>query len=140
MRRIAFLALLTFVVGSAEVAWADETDVLSVIQKYEKAFNNDDLSAMSALISDDAIIDSRIANRKVTKPEWAKISADSIKAHNVLSAEFKDLKVTMTDPTHAVVAGKVNVRTMNARPSWLTEWKLEQRNGQWLIVETNNKY
>ena len=36
------------------------------------------------------------------------IAADSIKAHNILGAEFKDLKVTMTDPTHAVVAGIVS--------------------------------
>jgi hypothetical protein len=139
MRRIAFSMLLTFVIGWAVVAWGHEADVLLVIQKYEKAFNNDDLNGMSALISDDAMVDSKIAKRKVSKPEWAKIAADSIKAHSILGAEFKDLKVTMTDPTHAVVAGTVNVRLMNARPSWLHEWKLEQRSGQWLIVETNYK-
>ena len=139
MRRIAFSTLLTLVIGWSVVAWATEPDVLVIIQKYEKAFNNDDLSGMSALISDDAMIDSKIAKRKVTKPEWAKIVADSIKARSIVSAEFKDIKVTMTDPTHAVVTGTINVRTTNARPSWLHEWKLEQRNGQWLIVETNFK-
>jgi hypothetical protein len=45
----------------------------------------------------------------------------------------------MIDPTHAVVSGTINVRTTNARLSWLHEWKLEHRNGQWLVVETNYK-
>jgi hypothetical protein len=137
MRRIAFSTLLILVLGWTVVVWATESDVLVIIQKYEKAFNNDDLGGMSILISDDAMIDSKIAKRKVTKPEWAKIVADSIKARSIVSAEFKDLKVTTTEPTRALVTGNINVRTTNARPSWLHEWKLEQRNGQWLIVETN---
>jgi hypothetical protein len=45
----------------------------------------------------------------------------------------------MIDPTYAVVSGTINVRTTNARLSWLHEWKLEHRNGQWLVVETNYK-
>lgn len=89
MRRIAFSMLLTLVIGWAVVAWATEPDVPATIQKYEKAFNNDDLSGMSALISDDAMVDSKIAKRKITKTEWAKIAADSIKAHSIVGAEFK---------------------------------------------------
>jgi hypothetical protein len=45
MRRIAFSMLLTLVIGWTMVAWATEPNVLAIIQKYEKAFNNDDLSA-----------------------------------------------------------------------------------------------
>jgi hypothetical protein len=49
------------------------------------------------------------------------------------------MTVTMSDPSRATVLGTVFVVMKTDRASGRAEYKLEKRDGRWLIVETNPK-
>ena len=91
------------------------------------------------LIADDAKLWLRAEKRYVTKPEWLKEIQRQFSAKRVLGAEWKDTWVKMVDPTHSVVETKIVVdytRPTGTPPlSYDAEYKLEQRDGKWLIVE-----
>jgi hypothetical protein len=145
------LLLAIALLAWAPTVWAQEAEVLTVIKAYEKAYNASDLPGMSAIVADDAKMDSRIEKRKMTKAEWAKVIDTQFRAKQILGVEFKDPKVTMTDPTHAMVTVTVVIQIVRragsgagsdsrgATPAFDAEWKFEQRAGIWLLVETTWK-
>jgi hypothetical protein len=55
-------------------------------------------------------------------------------------AEYKDLKVSLGEATHAVAEGMIYIHVQGGQNIiQKNEWKLEKRDGRWLIVETNYK-
>jgi hypothetical protein len=60
---------------------------------------------------------------------------DVFKRGDLISAEIRDMTIT-TDPSRATVLGTVFLVTRTGRPSGRAEYKLEKRDGRWLIVET----
>jgi hypothetical protein len=65
--------------------------------------------------------------------------ANVFKSGSLVSVEVRDLTVTMADPTHATVIGTTFLVMKTDRASGRAEYKLEKRDGRWLIVETNPK-
>jgi hypothetical protein len=65
--------------------------------------------------------------------------AKLLKDGNVVSFEMRDLMVTVVDPTHATVLGTAFIVTKAERLSSRAEYKLEKRDGRWLIVSTDRK-
>jgi hypothetical protein len=97
------------------------------------------MSNLLAQYSDDAKIYSRVVNGQVSKDKYAEIMTDVFKRGDLISAEIRDMTITMTDPSRATVLGTVFLVTRTGRPSGRAEYKLEKRDGRWLIVETMAK-
>jgi ketosteroid isomerase-like protein len=127
------------VTTAAQGSSAEEAAVKDVVQTTVRAVNKDELTTMLAQFADDAVIDSRAAGGKVSKAKYAEVMADVFKKGDLISAELRDVNVTMADPTHATVVGTVYLQTRTNRLSGRNEWKLEKRDGRWLIVETTRK-
>jgi hypothetical protein len=136
---VAALLVLSPMTTAAQNVAGEEAAIKSVIETSIRSFNKDDLTTMLAQFADDAIIDSRAAGGKVPKAKYAEVMAEVVKKGDVISSEVRDMSITMTDPTHATVLGTVYLQTRTSRPSGRNEWKLEKRDGRWLIVETNRK-
>jgi hypothetical protein len=136
---VAALVAISPIPATAQSAGSEEAAIKSVIETSVRSFNKDDLNTMLAQFSDDAIIDSRAAGGKVPKAKYAEVMAEVVKKGDVISSELRDMSVTMTDPSHATVLGTVYLQTRTSRVSGRNEWKLEKRDGRWLIVETNRK-
>jgi uncharacterized protein (TIGR02246 family) len=134
---LAVVAVL--LVPTVAAAQAEEGAIKRVIETAAKAINKDDLTMVLAQYADDAKIYSRVVGRQVSKAEYAKIMADVFKAGNLINADLRDIKVTLDDPSRAIALGNVYVTTKTNRTSGRAEWKLEKRDGSWLIVETNPK-
>src|SRR5712691_9108036 len=111
LRLLAGSLLLTLVVFIATVHGqdADEVAVRKVIKTIEKAVSNEDLGLLLVQYSDDAIIDSKVAQGKVNKQKFAEITAAQFKAHAIVLIQYRDLRVTVADPTHATVLGTIYV-------------------------------
>jgi len=93
-----------------------------------------------AQFADDAKIDSKAAGANVSKPAYADAMAQAFSAGNMLSSSYSGLKISLVDATHAVAEGTLYINLKNGRRIVSRhEWKLEKRDGRWLIVETNHK-
>jgi ketosteroid isomerase-like protein len=125
--------------ASGQATGPDEASIRKAVETTVKAINKDDLPTMLANIADDAIIDSRAAGGKVSKAKYAEVMAEVFKKGDLISAELRDVSVTMSDPARAMLLGTVYIQTKTSRGSGRVEWKLEKRDGRWLIVETNRK-
>ena len=77
--------------------------------------------------------------KQVTKARYREVMANVFKSGNLVSVEVRDLTVTMTDPSRATVVGTTFLVMKTDRASGRAEYKLEKRDGRWLIVETNPK-
>ena len=115
---------------------ADEQAIRRVIEGFGIAINGQDLSALLGHIAEDAVIDSRFAGGKVGKQKYADAMARAFARHQLTGFEIRHIKVTMVDATHAMVLGTIVPRLEGRRLTYDHEWKLEKRDGLWLIVET----
>ena len=141
LRLLAVSLFLTLVfIATAHGQNADEVAVRTVIETIEKAVSNEDLGLLLAQYADDAMIDSKVAGGKVTKQKFAEITAAQFKAHAIVLIQYRDIAVTVADPTHATVLGTLYVTAKpDRRFIWRNEWRLEKRDRQWVVVETNFK-
>ena len=121
--------------GQAE----EEAAIKKVVQTMARSINKDDLNTLLAQLADDAKIYTRVERAQVSKARYGEIMTEVFKSGNLISAEVRNMTVTLTDPTHATVIGTVFLVTRTDRPSGRAEYKLEKRDGRWLIVETNPK-
>jgi hypothetical protein len=142
--RLAVLALIAFVVAmpvraAAQGSGGDEMAAIKVVETASAAINKEDLQLLLAQFADDARIDSKAAQAKVSKDKYAEAMAAAFKSYSIVRVEHRDLRATLSDGTHASVLGTVYMTTKTARPVFAHEWKLEKRAGRWLIVETNYK-
>ena len=116
---------------------ADEEAIRRVIESFGIAINGGDLPTLLGHIADDAVIDSRFARGKVSKQKYADAMARAFERHQLTHFEIRHIKVAMVDATHATVLGTIFPRTEGRRYTFDHEWKLEKRDGIWLIVETS---
>jgi uncharacterized protein (TIGR02246 family) len=136
---LAVLVTVGSVLTTAQTAVADEAAIKKVVEASARALNKDDLTTVLAQYADDAMIDSRAAGGKVPKQKYAEVMAEVIKKGDLINVELRDVNVKMTDPARATVLGTVYLQTRTSRLSGRNEWKLEMRDGRWLIVETTRK-
>ena len=62
------------------------------------------------------MIDSAAAGGKVTKARYAEVMADVLQKGNLISADTRDMSVTLHDSSRAIVLGTVYLRTRTGRP------------------------
>ena len=136
---VAALLAASPIACAAQSSGGEEGAIKQVVEATVKAVNKDDLTMMLAHFADDAMIDSRAAGGKVSKARYAEVMAEVFKKGDLISAEVRDFNITVGDPSHATVLGTVYLQTRSNRLSGRNEWKLEKRDGRWLIVETNRK-
>lgn len=117
---------------------AESKQVKSVIDQLFKALNSNDLKLLLAQLSDDAMIDSKVAQGKVSKPAYGEAMARAFQNRNFPFSDYSGLKIALVDATHAVAEGTLYVHSKNPTMSKY-EWKLEKRDSRWLIVESNYK-
>ena len=125
--------------AAAQGSDSEEAAIKKVIETMVRAVNKDQLNVMLAQFADDAVIDSSAAGGKVSKVKYGQVMADVFQKGNLISADVRDMNVTMTGSSRATVLGTVYLQTRTARPTARVEYKLEKRDGRWLIVETNRK-
>jgi hypothetical protein len=65
--------------------------------------------------------------------------AESFKKGDLISMELRDFTVTTVDSSRATALGTLYAQTRTSRGSARVEWKLEKRDGRWLVVETNRQ-
>lgn len=130
---------------------AESKQVKSVIDDTFKAMNARDLDHALAHYADDAQIDSKVAGAKVSKSAYREQVTRAWVRNSDAWTEYGKLQVSMVDPTHAVAegtiyfhlhaAGGAKVRHIQGGPDPTEkhEWKMEKRDGSWLIVETSYK-
>ena len=111
---------------------SDDRAVRQALESWRAALNNDNLEALLATLSDDAVIDSSAVSRKVNKKEYREIMTYVMQGHYTGSFTIKELKVTFPASAHAVAEGVLdrNGSSRNHR------WQFEKRGGRWLIVGT----
>ena len=114
--------------------------VRSVLDQLDKANQDRNLDLVLAQYSDDAKIDSKAARAKVSKAAYKDAVIQLWQKEPKLWSEYKGIRVSLTDSTHAVAEGTVYIHLTNGSNIISKhEWKLEKRDGRWLIVETNYK-
>lgn len=138
---IVLVALLAAcpVVALAQSQAEEEAAIKKAVETMAKSINKDDLSTLLSVIAEDAKIYTRVERQQVSKARYGEVMANVFKSGNLVSVEVRGMDVTMPDPTHATVLGTVFIVTKTDRASGRAEYKLEKRDGRWLIVETNPK-
>jgi len=87
------------------------------------------------------MIDSKVAAAKINKERYAESMERAFKNHALVRTDYRDLKVTVVDPTHATVAATTYATPRGRAPfNVVNEWKLEKRDGRWLVVERSDKW
>ncbi len=142
LRWLAPLLLVVLVTGGPLATMghsqtADRQAIRSVIETYSRAIDNADLRMLLAQIADDATIDSKIARGRVGKQKFAEAMAAAFRARELIGFETRDIKITMADVTRATVLATIHPMNAGRRFIYDHEWKLEKRDGLWLIVETS---
>lgn len=126
--------------GQAADTEAESKLVKAVIAQATKAVNDRKMDLMLAQYSDDAMIDSKAARKKVSKSDYKEAMSKLWERDTKTWAEHKDLQVSFSDATHAVVEGMTYIHLQSGQNIiQKNEWKLEKRDGRWLIVETTYK-
>src|SRR5262245_54413004 len=124
-----------------------EKAVRTTVEDFVRAQNASDLDAFLAYLSDDAKIDSLVAGGKVGKAEYATAMKKwwDKPANKEFKSEIKIEKISFPTATQAVVDTQAVSYRMGAftAGAWSRarrlEWKLEERDGKWLIVETTSQ-
>ena len=134
---VLFVAtMLGFVVPAAHANEA-ETAVKDVIEALAKDLSRGNLESLLAHFAEDAQIDSIAANGKVSKDRYRQAMADTFKKTVPLTkVEYRLLSVSLPDPTHAVVTGRLYFQGSNWKREGSQEWRLEKRDSTWLITNT----
>ena len=136
---LSTLVVLVAVGPLATIAQSQDGEkqaIQKVIESFGSAINTADLPMLMAHIADDAVIDSRIARGKVSKQKYADAMALAFEKHAIVAFEIRHIKITMIDATRATVLAAIYPMTPAQRFGYDHEWKLEKRDGLWLIVET----
>ena len=115
---------------------SDEPAIRKVIETSVQAVNNADLPTLLGQFSDDATIDSKIARGKVNKQKYGEAMAAAFRSHTRVGMSVDGIKVTLVDQAHATVLGTIYPMSNARRYVYLLEWRLEKRDGRWIIVET----
>lgn len=143
MRRLTMVIATALCLGAPMVQAAMGQDIEAqavkrVVEATTDLYNAEKLESLMALYSDDAKLYSRIAGGQVAKMEFREIVSRTFAQRNVSRVDTGNLKVSMTDPTHATVEGIVYVYLSSGGrgPSWGLMWFLEKRDGRWLVVES----
>jgi len=110
--------------------------IQNVIESFGSAINGADLPMLMGHIAEDAVIDSRIARRKVSKQEYADAMARAFEKRAIVRFEIRHIQITMIGPSRATVLAAIYPLMPGHRFGYDHEWKLEKRDGLWLIVET----
>jgi uncharacterized protein (TIGR02246 family) len=142
LRWVAPSLLVVLVTGGplATIAHSQDADrqaIRSVIETLGRAIDNADLTILLALYADDATIDSKIARARVSKQRFAEAMAAAFRARELIGFEIRDIKITMVDVTRATALATIYPMKEGRRFIYDHEWKLEKRDGLWLIVETS---
>jgi uncharacterized protein (TIGR02246 family) len=143
------LAVLVLLTASASPAMGQgaapaEKAVRGAIEDFVRAQNAGDLDGFLVYLSEDAKIDSTVAGGKVGKAEYAAAMKRwwDVPANKEFKSETKIEKVSFPSATRAVVEtqGIAYRKGSFTNAAWnqarRIEWKLEERDGKWLIVET----
>jgi ketosteroid isomerase-like protein len=121
----------------AQDSASDVDAVKRVVESTAALVNDEKLEEVLALYADDARIDSRIAKAVISKAQYRELLTQIFARGNLNKADVGSLKVTIVDGTHAVTDGIVYIHTKSGgRINAKNQWKLEKRDGRWLIVET----
>jgi uncharacterized protein (TIGR02246 family) len=137
---VPFLLVLVTAGPLATLAYSPDSEkqaIRAVIESVSSAIDSADLPLLLAQFAEDAVIDSKIARAKVSKQKYAEAMAAAFRTHELIGMEIRDIKITMVDPTIATVLTTMHPMTRTRRYIYDHEWKLEKRDGRWLIVETN---
>lgn len=110
--------------------------IIRVIESISSGINDADLPLLLVHIAEDAVIDSQIARGKVSKQKYADAMARAFEMREIIGFETRDIVVTMDDATRATVFAIIYPLTLRRRFVYGHEWKLEKREGLWLVVET----
>ena len=121
----------------AESQPTEEDAVRKVIETFNQAIDQQDLGRLLAHLTEDAVIDSKIAQGKVNKQTYARALATAFKSYWLIGMDVADMTVRLQDPTRATVVGTIHPRIMARRCSYRHERRLAKRDGRWLIVETS---
>jgi hypothetical protein len=135
---VAILAISPLI-AAAQSPGGEDAAIKNVLETMVRAVNKDQLTTMLDQFSDDAKIDSRAAGGLVSKEKYKEVMVDVFKKGDLISADIRDISITMTDPSKATALGTVYLQTKASRLSGRAEYKLEKRDGRWLIVETMRK-
>jgi ketosteroid isomerase-like protein len=139
-----FVVVVLLAVGPvstvAQITGGEEPALIKkVVETTVRAINKDDLKTLLAQLADDALIDSAVAGGKVSKEKYGQAMAEAFKKGDLVSLELRDFTITMVDSSRATALGTLYAQTRTGRGSGRVEWKLEKREGRWLIVETNRQ-
>jgi len=136
---VVVAALLTISPGPVLAqSQAEEVEAIKkVVETMAKSINKDDLTLLLAQFTDDAKIYTRVERQQVSKARYGEVMTGVFKSGNLISVDIRDMNVTMTDPTHATVTATTFLVMKNDRGSGKGLYKLEKRDGRWLIVETS---
>jgi hypothetical protein len=126
--------------GGIAVPQADVDAVNQVIQAQRAAFNARDVDGLLVAIADDAKIVSMPVfgsgrgadDAQVTKVQYRQDMAALMARGDQTLMEHAQWVVSFADPTHATADGQVRLGERTAD----FEYKLEKRDGRWLIVES----
>ena len=142
MRAILAFMFCAVTVASAQSIHAQDSAseveaVKPIVGGANAAVNAQKLDEMLAFYADDAKIDSKAAARQVSKQEYGVAMKTVFDRHALNRADVTSLTAKLTDATHATVDGTVYIHLTNGnRAGGQNQWKLEKREGRWLIVET----
>src|SRR5215813_4494222 len=142
MRAMLAFLFCAVTVASAHLTYAQDTAseiaaVKRVVEGANAAVNGQKLDEMLAFYADEAKIDSKAAGRQVSKQEYRDAMKTVFDRRALNRADVTNLTAQLTDATHATVDGTVYIHLNNGnRAGGQNQWKLEKRDGRWLIVET----
>jgi hypothetical protein len=81
--------------------------IQNVIESFGSAINGADLPMLMGHIAEDAVIDSRIARRKVSKQEYADAMARAFERRAIVRFEIRHIQITMIGPSRATVLAAI---------------------------------
>ena len=142
MRAVPVFMFCVATVATAHLTYAQDTAseieaVKRVVEAANAAVNAQKLDEMLAFYADDAKIDSKAAGRQVSKDQYREAMKNVFDRRSLNRADVTNLTSKLIDSTHATVDGTVYIHLASGnRSGGRNQWKLEKRDGRWLIVET----
>ncbi len=137
---ILLMILVTSLVAheaSAQDAALEIAAVKAVVDATTAASNAQKLEELLALFADDAKIDSKAAGRQVSKDQYREAMKTLFDRRALSKVDVEGMRVSLLDASHATVDGTVSIQLASGnRTGGKNQWKLEKRDGRWLIVET----
>ena len=116
---------------------AEADAIRKMLADHAAALNAKDVARAAADYADQARIESRVAGGTVNRAQWRQAIQQSVTAGQFPHIQFGVSSVSFSDPTHATVLGDfVATQAGGRRTQDGLEWKMEKRDGRWLIVES----